>query len=229
MTSSPGESAAVEKEKASSASAKGTKAKSKAAPKGAAKKAVGAKKAAAPKKRPAKAGAPRKAAPKKERTEKAAAAPDFTPRVVVFACNWCSYAGADTAGISRLQYSPNFRIIRVMCSGRVHPAFVLRAFELGADGVLVSGCHFGDCHYIFGNERAVEQFEKTKRLLGLLGLEAGRIRLEWISAAEGVKFAAVINEFVGQVAALGPSPLVPRERELPRAAEDFADAASLAR
>jgi F420-non-reducing hydrogenase iron-sulfur subunit len=157
----------------------------------------------------------------------AAAAPAFTPRIVVFACNWCSYAGADTAGISRLQYSPNFRIIRVMCSGRVHPAFVLRAFELGADGVLVSGCHFGDCHYIF--ERALEQFEKTKRLLQILGLEEGRLRLEWISAAEGTKFAEVINEFVAQVAALGPSKLAPRDLELPAEAEEFADAASLAK
>lgn len=153
----------------------------------------------------------------------------FTPRIVVFACNWCSYAGADTAGISRIQYSPHFRIIRVMCSGRVHPAFILRAFELGADGVLVSGCHFGDCHYIFGNERAVEQFEKTKALLKILGVEEGRIRLEWISAAEGVKFARVIDEFVEQVRALGPSKLVPPERELPRKAEAYADAAALAK
>ena len=108
-------------------------------------------------------------------------------------------------------------------------AFVLRAFELGADGVLVSGCHFGDCHYIFGNERAVEQFEKTKALLKILGLEEGRIRLEWISAAEGVKFGRVIDEFVEQVRALGPSKLVPRERELPREAEAYADAAALAK
>jgi F420-non-reducing hydrogenase iron-sulfur subunit len=227
MTSSPGESAAEKKEKASSAPAKGAKAKGKAAPKAAATKAAGRKKAAAKKTPSAKASAPRKAAPKKERAKKAA--PAFTPRIVVFACNWCSYAGADTAGISRLQYSPNFRIIRVMCSGRVHPAFVLRAFELGADGVLVSGCHFGDCHYIFGNERAVEQFEKTKRLLQILGLEDGRLRLEWISAAEGVKFAEVINEFVAQVTALGPSKLAPPDLELPREAEEFADAASLAK
>jgi F420-non-reducing hydrogenase iron-sulfur subunit len=200
------------------------------------------KRPAAPKKAPAKAK-PRKTAAKKPAAEKAPAgsAPakkkaakkevpkDFVPRIVVFACNWCSYAGADAAGISRLQYSPHFRIIRVMCSGRVHPAFVLRAFELGADGVLVSGCHFGDCHYIFGNERAVEQFEKTKALLKILGLEEGRIRLEWISAAEGPKFARVINEFVEQVRALGPSTLVPRERRLPEDAEEYADASALAR
>ncbi len=149
-------------------------------------------------------------------------AAEFIPRVVVFACNWCSYAGADAAGISRIQYSPHFRIIRVMCSGRVHPAFVLRAFELGADGVLVSGCHFGDCHYLFGNERAVEQFEKTKALLKILGVEEGRVRLEWISAAEGVKFGRVIDDFVAAVGALGPSPLVPRDRELPRDVGSFA-------
>ncbi len=177
----------------------------------------------------ARAKAKMTAAPRKPRKTKPKVREDFTPRIVVFACNWCSYAGADTAGISRIQYSPHFRIIRVMCSGRVHPAFVLRAFELGADGVLVSGCHFGDCHYIFGNERAVEQFEKTKALLKILGLEEGRIRLEWISAAEGVKFGRVIDEFVEQVRALGPSTLAPPGRELPREAEAFADAAALAK
>jgi F420-non-reducing hydrogenase iron-sulfur subunit len=186
--------------------------------------------AAAQKTPPARRPKAKKAAPAKKAQRAEKPAPKgFTPRIVVFACNWCSYAGADTAGISRIQYSPHFRIIRVMCSGRVHPAFVLRAFELGADGVLVSGCHFGDCHYIFGNERAVEQFEKTKALLKILGVEEGRIRLEWISASEGVKFARVIDEFVEQVRALGPSKLVPRERELPRKAEAYADAAALAK
>ena len=133
--------------------------------------------------------------------------PSWNPRLLVFACNWCSYAGADTAGVSRIQHQPHFRMIRVMCSGRVQPAWVLRAFEKGADGVLVSGCHFGDCHYIFGNHRAVEQFDKTKQVVELLGIEAGRLRLEWISAAEGARFAQVINEFTEQVRALGPSPL----------------------
>jgi F420-non-reducing hydrogenase iron-sulfur subunit len=130
----------------------------------------------------------------------------FDPRIVVFACNWCSYAGADTAGVSRIQHQPHFRMIRVMCSGRVQPAWVLRAFEKGADGVLVSGCHFGDCHYIFGNERAVEQFEKTMNVVRLLGIDEGRLRLEWISAAEGARFAEVIDEFTDQVRALGRSP-----------------------
>ncbi|UCE58809.1 MAG: hydrogenase iron-sulfur subunit [Phycisphaerales bacterium] len=148
--------------------------------------------------------APAKASPKASDT--------WDPNIVVFACNWCSYAGADTAGVSRIQHQPHFRMIRVMCSGRIQPGFVLRAFEKGADGVLVSGCHFGDCHYIFGNERAVEQFEKTKNVVRLLGLEEERLRLEWISAAEGVRFAKVINEFTDQVRALGPSRLRPKRQ-----------------
>jgi F420-non-reducing hydrogenase iron-sulfur subunit len=131
----------------------------------------------------------------------------WNPRLVVFACNWCSYAGADTAGVSRIQHQPHFRMIRVMCSGRIQPGFVLRAFEKGADGVLVSGCHFGDCHYVFGNERAVEQFEKTKNVVKMLGIGEGRLRLEWISAAEGARFAKVIDEFIEQLRVLGPSPL----------------------
>jgi F420-non-reducing hydrogenase iron-sulfur subunit len=131
----------------------------------------------------------------------------FEPRIVVFACNWCSYAGADTAGTSRLPYSPKFRVIRTMCSGRVNTAHVLRAFQLGADGVLVSGCHLGDCHYIFGNEWAIKQFEVTQKLLKTLGLEDKRIRLEWVSAAEGPRWAELIDEFVAQIQSLGPSPL----------------------
>lgn len=131
------------------------------------------------------------------------------PRILVFACNWCSYAGADTAGVSRLSQSPHFRLLRVMCSGRVHPAHVLRAFARGADGVMVSGCHFGDCHYRFGNYRAVEQYERTRALVRLLGLEESRLRLEWISAAEGIRFAEIINEFVAEVGRAGPSPIAP--------------------
>jgi F420-non-reducing hydrogenase iron-sulfur subunit len=141
---------------------------------------------------------------KKKPKEKAG---EFIPNIVAFACNWCSYAGADTAGVNRVQYSPHFRVIRTMCSGRVAPAMVLRALQLGADGVLVSGCHFGDCHYIFGNYKAVEQFDKTKALAKTLGLEEGRIRLEWVSAAEGPRWGKVIDEFVEQIKALGPSPL----------------------
>lgn len=132
---------------------------------------------------------------------------EFVPNIVAFACNWCSYAGADTAGVNRVQYSPNFRVIRTMCSGRVAPGFVLKALRLGADGVLVSGCHFGDCHYIFGNYKAAELFEKTKGLVKTLGLDERRIRLEWVSAAEGDRWGEVIDEFVGQITELGPSPL----------------------
>ena len=132
---------------------------------------------------------------------------NFEPKIVAFACNWCSYAGADTAGVNRIQYSPHFRVIRTMCSGRVKPSFILKAFQMGADGVLVSGCHFGDCHYVFGNYRAVEQFEKTKKLIKILGIEEKRLRLEWISAAEGGRWASVINEFVEEIHQLGPCSL----------------------
>ncbi len=131
----------------------------------------------------------------------------FEPRIVVFACNWCSYAGADTAGVSRLAYSPKIRVIRTMCSGRVNTSHVLRAFQMGADGVLVSGCHFGDCHYIFGNHWAVKQFDVTQKLLRTLGMEDARTRLEWVSAAEGPRWAELIDEFVAQIQGLGPSPL----------------------
>jgi len=168
-----------------------------------------------------KAKAKAKVPPKPKTKAKAKPEPkpgaEFVPRIVVFACNWCSYAGADNAGVNRIQYSPHFRVIRTMCSGRVHPSFVLRAFEKGADGVLVSGCHIGDCHYIFGNERAIENFEKTKALVKTLGLEEGRVRLEWISAAEGPRFGQVIDEFIDEVRKLGRSPLAVDGRSPARA------------
>ena len=132
---------------------------------------------------------------------------EFEPKIVVFACNWCSYPAADSAGINRLQYAPNVRIIRTMCMGRVNPSFVLKALQMGADGVLVSGCHFEDCHYSFGARRAAEQYQKLVKIVHLLGLEDGRIRQEFISAAEFPKFAQVVNEMVEQVRQLGPSPL----------------------
>lgn len=131
----------------------------------------------------------------------------FDPRIVVFACNWCSYAGADTAGSSRIAHSPGFRVIRTMCSGRVNTVHILRAFQMGADGVLVSGCHIGDCHYIFGNHWAIKQFDVTKEMLRMLGLEEDRVRLEWVSAAEGPRWASLIDEFVARITELGPSPL----------------------
>ena len=129
------------------------------------------------------------------------------PRIVAFACNWCSYAGADLAGVSRIQYPPSTRVIRVMCSGRISPMFILEAFRSGADGVLVTGCHPGDCHYISGNEKAVHRVEVAQTLIELLGIEPRRLRLEWISAGEGARFAQVIQEFTDEVRELGTNPL----------------------
>ena len=131
----------------------------------------------------------------------------FEPRIVVFACNWCSYPAADAAGINRLQYPANVRIIRTMCMGRVDPGFVLKALAMGADGVLVSGCHFEDCHYSFGARKAAEQYQKLEKIVYMLGFEKERIRQEFISAAEFSKFARVVREMVEQVQKLGPSPL----------------------
>ena len=128
----------------------------------------------------------------------------FEPRIVGFLCNWCSYSGADLAGVSRMKSAPNLRIIRVMCSGRVDPSFILRAFQLGADGVLVGGCHLGDCHYQEGNGKALRRVLLLKRILHEFGIDERRLRLEWISAAEGEKFASVSTEFTEQVRALGP-------------------------
>jgi F420-non-reducing hydrogenase iron-sulfur subunit len=129
----------------------------------------------------------------------------FEPNILVFCCNWCSYAGADLAGVSRFQYPPNIRVIRVMCSGRVDPAFVLKALKNGADGVLVSGCHIGDCHYISGNEYTQERFERLHTILiKQLGIDEKRVRLEWVSASEGKRFSEVITEFTNQIKELGP-------------------------
>jgi len=121
------------------------------------------------------------------------------PRIVAFCCNWCSYAGADLAGVSRFQYPPNIRIIRVMCSGRVEPSFILKAFEHGADGVLVCGCHLGDCHYVSGNEKAMKNIEMAGEIIKTLGIDPKRLRLEWISASEGSRFAEVMKEFVNEL------------------------------
>ncbi|MFX0115035.1 MAG: hydrogenase iron-sulfur subunit [Candidatus Hodarchaeota archaeon] len=129
----------------------------------------------------------------------------FDPKIVAFCCNWCSYAGADLAGVSRFQYAPNVRIIRVMCSARVEPTFILDALNYGADGVLVTGCHIGDCHYLTGNERAKSRITNTHNVLRVLGIEPERLRLEWISASEGQQFAQLMNEFVEQIQALGPN------------------------
>jgi F420-non-reducing hydrogenase iron-sulfur subunit len=132
---------------------------------------------------------------------------EFEPKIVGFLCNWCSYAGADLAGVSRFQYPPTLRIIRVMCSGRVHPSYILEAFKDGADGVLVAGCHPpNDCHYISGNLKAARRVAMLKKVLKQLGFDERRLRLEWISAAEGEKFARVITEFTRELKELGPNP-----------------------
>ncbi len=131
----------------------------------------------------------------------------FEPYIVGFLCNWCGYAGADLAGTSRIQYPPNLRAIRLMCSGRVDPTFILTALKRGADGVLVVGCHPGDCHYINGNLRTERRVALLKKMLNDLGLDDRRVRLEWISASEGERFAAVVKEFVEDLRALGPNPL----------------------
>lgn len=130
----------------------------------------------------------------------------FEPKILGFLCNWCSYAGADLAGVSRFQYPTNIRVIRVMCSGRVDPIFVIEAFKNDFDGVAVLGCHLGDCHYLSGNYEAEFKIKMLKKLLNFVDLD-NRLRLEWVSASEGIRFAQVIREFTEQIKNLGPSPL----------------------
>lgn len=131
---------------------------------------------------------------------------EFEPLVIAFCCNWCSYAGADLAGVSRFQYPPNIRIIRTMCSGMVHPNLVMDALTKGADGVVICGCHPGDCHYLEGNLVTEKRAEAIDLMLEDFGLEPERFRLEWISASEGDKFAKVMTEMVETLKTLGPSP-----------------------
>mgnify|MGYP002405410301 CR=1 FL=1 len=133
-------------------------------------------------------------------------AEEFEPIIIGFLCNWCAYAGADLAGTSRIQYPPSIRIIRVMCSGMVHPNLVIEALTKGADGVLVAGWHLGECHYLEGNKRAQDRAEAIQLMLEDYGLEPERFRLEWISAAEAEKFAKVVTEMTQQLKELGPSP-----------------------
>ena len=132
---------------------------------------------------------------------------EFEPNIIGFLCNWCSYAGADLAGTSRLKYPPNIKSIRVMCSGRVDPIFILEALKKGADGVLVAGCHPGDCHYQSGNYKTNRRIKLLKKLLGELGIEPERVRFEYISASEGQKFAQVVTDFVAELKKLGPNPI----------------------
>ena len=129
---------------------------------------------------------------------------NFEPNIVAFVCNWCTYIAADTAGVSRAKYAPNVKLIRTMCSGRVDPQFVLTALQKGADGVLVCGCHPGDCHYKEGNYKALRRHTLLKKMLGQLGVEDQRVRLEWISASEPEKFKEVANEITEQIRKLGP-------------------------
>lgn len=130
----------------------------------------------------------------------------FKPKIIVFCCNWCSYAGADLAGISRFQLKPYFRVIRTMCSARVDPEWIMEAFRLGADGVMVAGCHPGDCHYIGGNYRTRRRMALLRSLLGQFGLNPQRLELAWISAGEAEKFATTINSFIERIINLGASP-----------------------
>jgi len=131
---------------------------------------------------------------------------EFEPQIVAFCCNWCTYAAADLAGTSRVRYPHNVRIVRVMCSGMVNPIYVLKAFEGGADGVLVAGCHHSDCHYIDGPVKCDAAVERLRKLLHVLGLEDERLRREMVAASEGVVFAQIIREMVEQIKKIGPSP-----------------------
>ena len=130
---------------------------------------------------------------------------DWEPKIIAFLCTWCSYAGADLAGISRIQYPPNVRVVRVPCSSRVNPLYIIKSLQQGADGVLVSGCHPGDCHYISGNYFARRRFTLLRDLLEAVGIERGRVNFSWVSAAEGEKFAHVVTEVSEAVKALGPA------------------------
>jgi len=128
----------------------------------------------------------------------------YNPRIVAFLCNWCTYTGADLAGVSRLKTSPSVRIIRTMCSGRVDPSFILKAFKLGADGVMIGGCHIGDCHYSEGNYKTLRRVELLKIMMKEFGIDSSRLRLEWISASEAEKFADITLDFEKQIREIGP-------------------------
>lgn len=142
----------------------------------------------------------------------------FEPRIVAFFCNWCTYTASDLAGTARMTYAPNVRAVRVMCSGRVDPQFVLAAFREGADGVLIGGCHPGDCHYQEGNYKCLRRFHALRKLLAQFGIAPERLRLEWISASEGEKVQRVINEMVQEIKRLGPLPPVLSQEESQAAA-----------
>ena len=132
---------------------------------------------------------------------------DFEPRILGFLCNWCCYAGADLAGVSRFQYPPNIRVIRIMCSAKLAPTYVMKAFLEGVDGVFIGGCHIGDCHYLKGNYYTRRRVMMLKKVLEVLGLEPERLKLAWVSAAEGAIYADVIRAYTQKIKELGPSPL----------------------
>ena len=157
-------------------------------------------------------------------------ATDFEPVIIGFTCNWCSYRAADVAGTTRLKYAPNVRLIRLMCSGRIDPTFVLKALSEGADGVLISGCHPGDCHYLEQNYKAMRRHRLLQRTLAQLGIEPERVHLTWASAAEGARLAETIDRFVEQVRALGPLrwPARPRPEAKPRHAPAAAEVEEVA-
>lgn len=138
---------------------------------------------------------------------------DFEPKILGIACNWCTYTGADLAGTTRLKYPQNVRTVRVMCSSRINPSFIIRAFQLGADGVLVGGCHPGDCHYGTGNLYARRKLAITRKILEFAGMDPKRFRVEWISASEGKQYAEIVTEFVSEVKALGPQNTFRIEKE----------------
>jgi len=129
------------------------------------------------------------------------------PKIIAFLCNWCSYTGADLAGTSRMKYASYVRVIRVMCSGRVDPTFVIKSFKEGADGVLICGCHPGDCHYHEGNYKCLRRFHLLQKYIKQMGIQPDRLRLEWISASEGREFSELVNEFSESIKALEPSPI----------------------
>jgi F420-non-reducing hydrogenase iron-sulfur subunit len=135
----------------------------------------------------------------------------FEPKIVAFLCNWCSYAGADLAGVSRMQYPPNIRVVRVPCSGRINPLFILAALQNGADGVLVSGCHPGDCHYLSGNLVARRKFNTIRDLLAYVGVEPQRVQFSWVSASEGGRFSDLVRQVSEDVKRLGPQRRLAKE------------------
>ena len=144
---------------------------------------------------------------------------EFEPRIVAFLCHWCTYTGADLAGTTRQQYPPNIRIIHLMCSGAVAPVYVLEAFQRGADGVFIGGCHPRDCHYLEGNYKTLRRILLLKKLLPQFGIEPERLKLEWVSAAEGQRFAQVVTDFISEIKKLGPNPLRGKAGDLTGVAE----------